>query len=231
MQITSQIGNMYKSLNHFVNQTTKSIKTNGKVNESKFSWNLQELGDMFQKGNQLKKFNNETLRLAEYMVNKKQDNLAGIVYSFLVKLNKYNPQVAEKIAQNALAIAKRTNDPIHIAARANDLKEIYKYTQFGSEKHLKVLYDEKRALTKVFNNYDYAKNSYNTLKREIKPKETYHYILGIIQAEIAQVIKKTNPKLALEEALSSYDILCNFGKGKITDKLEKIIAELQAKFE
>ena len=34
-------------------------------------------------------------------------------------------------------------------ARSYDLKEIYKQTEYGSEKHLKALYGEKRALKDI----------------------------------------------------------------------------------
>ena len=59
------------------------------------------------------------------------------MYSLLLRINPKNSPIIEQIARNALLIAKRLHDPVHIMARANDLKEIYKITENGSKKHLK----------------------------------------------------------------------------------------------
>ena len=41
----------------------------------------------------------------------------------MIRLNPKHTTVVEQVATNALAIAKRLNDPVHIMARANDLKK------------------------------------------------------------------------------------------------------------
>lgn len=84
-------------------------------------------------------------------------------------------------------------------ARSYDLKEIYKQTEYGSEKHLKALYGEKRALKDIVTNYDNVIKKYRTVTREAKPKETYELMLCENIFEIIEILKKKEPKRALEE--------------------------------
>ena len=166
--------NPVASFDIFSQKVTKSIKKKEKVDASTFSCELM-------------------------LVNMGDSNLSGIIYSFLIKFNKDNAKIAEQIALNALAIANRQKDSIHIMARSYDLKEIYKQTEYGSEKHLKALYGEKRALKDIVTNYDNVIKKYRTVTREAKPKETYELMLCDNIFEIIEILKKKEPKRALEE--------------------------------
>ena len=104
----------------------------------------------------------------------------------MIRLNPKHTTVVEQVATNALAIAKRLNDPVHIMARANDLKEIYRISQPGSAKHLKSLQTEKRALNDICNNYQNVQKRYRTLSRKMRPVEAYELKLAAIRYEIAK---------------------------------------------
>ena len=130
-----------KSFETFSYNTIRSTKLAKPINPLLFSNQLREIGDIFVKENKKDWMNSLTKKLAETLVSLKNHQLAGRVYSYLIKFNKGNRELVEEYATNALIIAKRLHDPVHTMARANDLKEIYKYTQPNSDKHLSVLYD------------------------------------------------------------------------------------------
>ena len=205
-------------------QRTKEKKV---INPLVFSNQLREMGDYFVNKEQKEDLNKYSRRFAETLVSQKSLELAGRVYSFLIKFNKGNRKAVEEFATNALIIAKRLHDPVHIMARANDLKEIYKYTKPASDKHMKVLYDEKRALSDIIKNYSGAQKRNVSIAREMRPVESYEEKLAAIKVEIAEMLIKRedfpNAIIELKEALIMYK---KFGEGPNTEKIKNILAKL-----
>ena len=197
------------------------------VNPLTFSNQLREMGDYFVSNQQEENLNRYSKNLAETLVSQKSLELAGRVYSFLIKFNKGNKKYIEEFATNALIIAKRLHDPVHIMARANDLKEIYKYTQLGSDKHMRVLFDEKKALNTIIKDYEGAKKRYVSLYTEMKPVERYEEKLAAVKIEIAEALIKRNEigaaKIELREALQMYE---KIGEGPNSEKAENILKKL-----
>lgn len=197
------------------------------INPLTFSNQLREMGDYFVNKEQKEDLNRYSKRFAETLVSEKCLELAGRVYSFLIKFNKGNKKYVEEFATNALIIAKRLHDPVHIMARANDLKEIYKYTQPFGDKHMKALFDEKRALNTIIKDYEGAKKRYVSLHTEMKPVERYEEKLAAIKVEIAEALIKREDtgaaKIELKEALEMYEKL---GKGPNSEKAENILKNL-----
>ena len=120
------VKNPGKSFDIFSQKVMKSIKRQEKVDASAFSCELMSIGDVFEKQGKKPVMNKMAQRLAETLVNIGDSNLSGIIYSFLIKFNKDNAKIAEQIALNALAIANRQKDSIHIMARSYDLKEMHR---------------------------------------------------------------------------------------------------------
>ena len=149
--------NPIQAYDNYAQNVIKILRANSVVDSSSFSAGLHTIGEAFVAQNAKEQMNKKSKWLAETLVSLKQENLAGMIYSFIVKWNYDNPNLRELFATNALAIATRLKDCIHIMARANDLKEIYKLTARGSDKHIKVLYQEKRALSDIINNYENLK--------------------------------------------------------------------------
>ncbi len=112
-------------------------------------------------------------------------------------------------------------------ARANDLKEIYKVTQPNSDKHLKTLQTEKRALKEICENYTKVQGRFHTIKRAMKPVEGYELKLAAIRYEIAQIIKTENKRLAVEELELANSILDKHGKGGLYKKVQRLLDELK----
>lgn len=123
-QVTSShLNKLYKN---FTNGIKKKISEDISIKPMSYSCQLHDLGMRFEQQNQRTELNRLSSRFAEFLVSVGEQSLAGITYSFLIKLNKGNIKFVEEIAIKALAIAKRQHDPVHIMARANDLK---KYTK------------------------------------------------------------------------------------------------------
>ena len=168
--------------------------------------------------------NRNSKRLAETLVGLKEINLPSIIYSFLIKFNPNNPKLCEMLVTNALALAKRLKDPVHIAARANDLKDLSKN---NPEKYLKFLYETKRALASVVCNYENAKQKYRTVSRKIKPQDAYQEALCRIKLLIAQCIWKNQPQTALEELKTASALIPN--EHCLQAKIRKLICTLESK--
>lgn len=215
------------SYDSYAQKVIKAIKREAVVDKSSFFAELKELGDSFVRQDAKEQMNKKSKWFAETLVALKSNDLAGIVYSYLVKLNYGSPKLREEFATRALAIAKRTNDPIHIMARANDLKEVYKITAHGTEKHLRVLYQEKRALNDIISNYDiYKSNKSRSISREMRPIDGYLQKLADIKIEIAEMLLKKNPELAQKELIEAKNIYSKFGEGKNTQKIEHLLSKL-----
>lgn len=216
-----------KNFEIFSYNVLKNTKHKRIIEPIAFSNQLREIGDVFEKENQKEQMNKLTKKLAESLVSLQNHQLAGRAYSYLIKFNKDNRGFVEECATNALIIAKRLHDPVHTMARANDLKEIYKFTQPNSNKHLSILYDEKRALNEIVKNYEGAKKRYVSTHTEMKPVERYEEKLAAIKIEIAELLikrgEKNTAKTELQEALKIYE---KFGKGPNADKAENLLKKI-----
>lgn len=214
--------NPQKRLDDFSAIIIKRIRKDKGVDAGTFADELHNIGEHFSTPEQKTLLTRGAKKLAENLVNLQNGNLAGIIYSFLIKVNKGNNKVVEELATNALAIAKRVDDPIHVMARANDLKEVYKYTEPRSPRRIKIMYEEKRALVRIVNDYDKLSQRTST-RRGLKPKEGYAEKLAAVKMEIGQALYEKDNKLArkeLKEALEMYKIL---GEGKNSEKIQKLL--------
>ena len=231
MKITSRTSkDITERFNDFSSIITKHVRKNKEVGEAEFKYNIQEFGDQFVGANKLPKFNKMAQKLAENLVGLNNDRLAGIIYSTLIKLNRgADAKFVEDIATKALAIARRKHDIVHIAARANDLKEIYKLSEYGSDRHLKVLKEEKRALNDICSNYKSAKKRFETITRQMRPVEKYQEMLAAIRLEIAEVLIKRGEELPLakDELLAAKAFYDNYPEGHNAKKITAILKKLE----
>ena len=205
-----------KSFDIFTQKIMKLNQQGKKVDLSGFSNELYQLGDSFEAKNQKELMNKKARKLAETLVAKNDNNMAGIIYSFLIKFNQDNPRLVEEFATSALAIAKRLNDPMHVMARCNDLKDIYKVFPAKDDKLLKVLYEEKRALNKIITDYDNVKSKYNTVNRQMKPISNYKILLADVKFEIGKQLLSKNDMVATQEIAEARAI---YEEYKLTNRL------------
>lgn len=218
--------NAHKSFDVFADKITKAVKKKQTIDKSAFSCELMTMGDIFEKQDKKPVLNKLSMRFAEALVNLGNENLAGVIYSFLIKFNQGNKELIEDLAVKALAIAKRAKDPVHTMARANDLRGIYKYSENQAPLYRKALFDEKRALNDIITKYSTIEKRYNTITRELKPKESYELLLADVLLDIVETIKKQEPIRAKEELMNAERILSHFEEGKLTKRLMRLKQEL-----
>lgn len=221
-----EIKNSKNAFDIFEKKVTKIVSNNNDVDANSFSGELKCFLNKYTDSNETNKMNNKFVAFAERLVSLGKDSLAGIIYSFLIKANSNNPELVERFATNGLAIAKRFNDPVHIMARCENLRRIYSVAEPQSEKLLKVLYEEKRALNDISKNYQKVQNRFQTVTSEMKPIESYQVMLGAIKIQIANIIKKSNPNEAIKELKEAKELLGKDKNGELLQEIEKLLFEI-----
>ena len=184
---------------------------------------VQTLGDTFESQGQKHLLNSEGAILAQSLAARKEYDLSSIIYGILIKRNKENPFLLEEFAKKALASAKKTKDAIHIMARADDLNNLYRITEYGSKKHLKVLFEEKNALLSIINNYEGAIRNYRTISRKPLSKEHYEFMLCGIRMEIAKILEAEYPLQAIKELEAAQRLISKYGEGTLTYRISNLL--------
>ena len=205
------------------------VKRKEKIDLSSYYASLMGISEGYQKQAKLNEFIKSSKGLAETLVAMGNGNLAGIIYSILIKLNVKNPDALEQLATNALAIAKRFNDPVHIMARAENLVRIYEKREFGSHKHIDTLYTEKRALVDICKDYDKSKKRFRSISSRMKPIENYERMLAGVKIKIAEIIMHKEPKVAIEELKGAKSLIEKQGDGAHIVKINNLITKLEAR--
>ena len=111
-------------------------------------------------------------------------------------------------------------------ARSRNLADLFHKTEPGSQNHLKMLYEEKRAIRDVIKNYDSIDKRYKTVKTQLKPIQNYEKMLCIVLVSIAKILKKTNPTQAIEELTLAENIMSKYEKGNLTYQIKRLLNEL-----
>lgn len=204
-----------KSFDVFSQRVIKGVKRGQKIDLQTFSKDLTKFEDSFETDKNI--LNKKSKNLAETLVSLNKDNMASIVYGFLIRVNNGNIKLAEEFATNALKIAKRLNDPVNIAARANDLKEVYRVFPPKNEKFISILYDEKHALNKIINNYDNIQKQ----NKNLKAKEDYQLLLADVKFEIGK--RHSDKNLARQEFIEAKTIYENLGMTEKTERLNEFL--------
>lgn len=170
----------------FYGKITRSIKKNTTISKDEFCGKYYYLSRIYEKENQTDKFTRLSKGLMELLVSKNLDDMAGIVCSLLIKLNSNNPNVAEDLALRGIAIARRKHDPVHIASKACSLNEILRKKEPGSERHVKYLRIENKALKDVCRNYEGdASSRFCTVSSKLASLRNYEIKLCNVKIDIA----------------------------------------------
>lgn len=219
--------------NKFQTKVITTIRRNQKINTDSFYSEFKAIAEELEQTNDSTLLTKISRNLIEFLVSKKQSDLAGIAYSVLIKANKDNPKQIEILATNALSIAIRGKDPVHTFARANDLNELYSKTEPGSDRHIKYLRIANRALLDVCNNYDTSvANRYKTVSRRLKPLENYEFMLCSLKLEIVEYTMAKEPhnaKYELEQVKMILEKNKNSNNVESIEILSRKIAEIEAK--
>ena len=217
-----QIENPASAFNYLARRVTTSTKQNEKIDLQSFYSMLANIGDSFVKKSQKEVMNKNSKRLAEQLVSLGNETLAGIIYSFLIKLNIKNAKIVEQLAYNALAIAKRFNDPVHIMARCENLNKILLHKNPKDKQRLKILFEEKRALTNICKNYNNMEPRYKTISRKLKPLNVYENMLCNTKIQIAKFLQDSNKTQCLLELNEAMKIAVKLNKSGKIKEIERI---------
>lgn len=216
-----------RALSVLAYKVKKGIKNKEKIDLPSYYSSFTNISEVYEKQNNITELNKKSKQFAETLVNLGSPNLAGIIYSVLIKINKSNPEIVEQLATNALAIAKRFNDNVHIMARCENLARIYEKREFGSHKHIKTLYTEKKSLAEICKDYDKTKKRFRTISTKMKPIENYEKMLSTVKLRIAEIIMHENPKEALYELEGAKSLLEKHGEGPNLIKIKNLINKLK----
>lgn len=211
---------VFKSLSKNVRST---VKHGYEVDKNAFAQSIRVVGDSFEYQGQKHIMNYKGAQLAEKLVYNQQLDLASIIYGVLIKNNEHNPVLLEEFAKRGLALARKTNDPIHIMARLDDLNHLYRKTEYGSKKHFKILSEEKNVLLEIVKHYDKAVQRYNTISRPPLTKNHYEFMLCGIRMEIAKIIMEKNPFIAITELEAAQNLMRKYGNGTLTKRIEMLL--------
>lgn len=175
------------------------------VKPEAFAYDLFLAGEKCNTPEKSNLLNNCLTVLADKMLNAKQDNLAGIIYSFLIKFNNDNPIILKQLIPKSLKIAKMQKDSVHVAARTGELCNLYKAYQIHGSNYMACLALRKKALSKICSDYDAAGKNYRTISRQMNKKDTYIELLVRTKCDIAEELRITNKHDARKELLSAYN--------------------------
>lgn len=219
--------NPEKEFDLFDREVTSIISRTEKITPDSFFGKLNMISTKFLNENKTDTLNKKCKYLAEKLVGLGDGKLAGIIYSLLIKINSDNIKMVEQLATNGLAIAKRFHDPVHIMARCEDLRKIYSITEPQSNRLVKVLYEEKRALNNICKDYSGAQNRFMSISKKMKPLQNYQIMLCRIKIQLAKIIKDSDPNNAIYELESAHEILSKYKKGKYLQEIEALLKELK----
>lgn len=217
-----------KNFEIFLSKTEKSLNRKQKTNIKEFYTDLNKFAPVFEKTPDTDILVKKANKFAERCVSKGNNNFAGVIYSFLLKVIK-QPKVIENIAVKQLAIARRTDDPIHIMARTTDIRKIYQEIAPNSPEHLKWLREEAKSIRRVIKHYEYAKNQYQTIARDVKPIEFYEENLGYVLIYTGEILKNQSPKEAVPILKEAKDIFQKQKNIKAINTVDKIIEQMETK--
>lgn len=222
-----QLTNPESAFQYLSQKVIKSSRNKEQVDPSSFYAMLTSIGDKFEKNSQRELMNKNSKRLAEQLVSFGNGTLAGIIYSFLIKLNYRKTNVLEQLAYNALAVAKRFHDPVHIMARCEDLNKVLVQKDSKGPQRLKILFEEKRALSDICKNYEKMENRYKTITRKLKPVDVYENMLCNVKIRIAKYLRDSNKNQALQELSEAHELAEKLGKTDTIKAINRITNEIK----
>lgn len=223
--------NPQKTYKTFYNTIISSVSKKQTIDGCDFYAAFKTFAEVFEKQKRTAELTSKTQNMIEFLVNQGQNNIAGIAYSILIKLNKNNPQIVEKMAIKGLAIARKAKDPIHTMARARDLVEIYEKSNRGCEEHIKYLRIANKALNDICKNYETSVDfRFNRISSGLKPLENYELLLCSTKLDIVKYTYKQdlfNARCELEKA----KLLFEKNKNSMNEKTLNILSRRIAKRE
>ncbi len=144
--------------------------------------------------------------MAKCLEQGKNPELPGVIYSAMCKLTEFFPRKLEYFALKGYQVAERNGDFIHMMARLNDLKKVYKNKPDKLIQYIDVLYGQERCLKELCYNYDNAISTFRSVSRPPASRESYYLMLANTQTELAKLIRRKYPDQAKKKLLCARNI-------------------------
>jgi len=170
----------------------------------------------------------ESDRLASDFIQSENLDYAGIIYSTVCKILMNCPCKLEYFAQMGYKVAEAKGDYVHMMARLNDLRKIYKDRPDKRFKYLQILYKQENCLKELTRRYDTAVKTYSSVQRKPAPKSDYEIMLAYVQTEIGKFTKFKHPHDALVKLSNARKIFNCYGFDKHVKYIDLLISDIAA---
>lgn len=221
--ITSKINQVlpdFKQFGEFVLENQKEISPRF------FSRQFGLIQRDYLSANQRDLFLKEADRLASTMVESKNEDFAGIIYSALTKVSEFLPKELEVFAKKGLKVAESKGDYVHIMARLNNLRKIYSGNPEKLYDYVQVLYAQEKCLKKLSHSYESATSSFRTVSRRAASQQDYEKMLAFVQTEIGKLTWRKHPNDALKKLESARRIFANRRMDNSTGYIDMLIDKI-----
>ena len=218
-KITSQEYSLNKMLNNIQNNITKPNNYK-QMTPDKLTYNLHRMEQACETPTLKERLNNTLLKIAQIAMKANKNDVVGIVYSFLIRTNQNNLPVLIDVEKKALAFAENQKDSLNIAARANELANIYQNTNPNAS--LNYYQKRKNALKDICANYETIKNNCKKNHRPINTKDAYVFTLIRTEIRLATLNKNLNKNEVKNELVALYKKINSANGGYFVQDLETL---------
>lgn len=217
----SDIAILNNKFSHFARQTLN----NKRPDVHYVSSQLQRYGNQYRRLNTLENFFKNASELAKGLELRGLNDIAGIIYSGLVKIPNLPLEVKEDIILKGLENAKNNGDSIHVLARTVDLKYLYKNCRV-KKKYIRTLFEEEKILKSIVNEYEKTKKAYRNVARSVSPLEKYNFKLATSKVDLGKALLRTNPETAFAKLEEAQRIFLKQKKNKEADFCADLISQI-----
>ncbi len=206
---------------HLQNMVEKVISTPD-YPADKFYGAVRRRAFEYQCINQVSVAGEKLSELAKKFLDMGKLDFAGIICSMISKFRQLPFEIREKYVLQAIDVAERQDDKIHVVARLEDLHREYAERDDVS-KLLKILTKEENALKDIIEDFDGARKKFRTLIYQNDNVENYEDLLATIQVDIAKIVMRRKPKKASQKLNSAKEIFKKLGDSKSYEFAEKML--------
>ena len=213
------------TLNNKFSHFARESLNNKNPNAQYVSSQLKRYENQYKKINALESFMENTSKLLLGLENRGLTDIAGIIYSGLVKIPTLSYEIKEDIILRGLKNAKNNGDDIHVLARVVDLKYLYKNCK-AKKKFIKTLFEEEKILKSIVSEYEKNKSAYRTVARNMSPIEKYNFKLATSKVDLGKALLRTNPDIAYTKLEEAQRIFLKQKKNKEADFVSDLIQQI-----
>lgn len=213
------------TLNNKFSHFARESLNNKKPDAQYVSSQLKRYENQYKKINALESFMENTSKLLVGLENRGLTDIAGIIYSGLVKIPTLSYEIKEDIILKGLKNAKNNGDSVHVLARIVDLKYLYKNCK-AKKKFIKTLFEEEKILKSIVGEYEKNKSDYRTVARSMSPIEKYNFKLATSKVDLGKALLRTNPEMAYAKLEEAQRIFLKQKKNKEADFVSDLIQQI-----